>query len=139
MAVDDQVRDLLHELTPYPPLGLDGAAVARSAQRRRRRRIALVTMPAVVVVVALVLGGTALLGRSGQHRPEPPAGPGAGWHRIPDLPLSPRSVPLVAWTGEEALVIGGVGTLAGALYGSILLTEWLIGGRQWRLVPGLTR
>jgi sugar lactone lactonase YvrE len=23
--------------------------------------------------------------------------------------------------------------------GSILLTEWLIGGRQWRLVPGLTR
>jgi hypothetical protein len=113
MAVEDQVRDLLQELTPYPPLGLDGAVVARSAQRRHRRRVALVTLPAVVVVVALVLGGTALLGRSGQPRSELPAGPGAGWHRIPDLPLSPRSAPLVAWTGDEALVIGGVGTTDG--------------------------
>ena len=108
MAVEDQVRDLLHELTPYPTLGLDGAAVARSAQRRHRRRLALVTLPAVVVVVALVLGGTALLGRSGQPRSEPPADPGAGWHRVADLPLSPRKLPLVVWTGEEALVIGGV-------------------------------
>ena len=113
MAVEDQVRDLMHELTPYPPLGLDGAAVARSARRRHRRRLALVTLPAVAVVVALVLGGTALLGRSGEPRSELPAGPGAGWHRIPDLPLSPRSAPLVAWTGDEALVIGGAGTTDG--------------------------
>ena len=24
MAVDDQLRDLLHTATPYPPAGLDG-------------------------------------------------------------------------------------------------------------------
>ncbi|GAA1150457.1 hypothetical protein [Nocardioides aquiterrae] len=115
MAVEDQVRDLLHELTPYPPLGLDGAAVARSARRRHRRRIALVTLPAVVVVVALVLGGTAFLGRSDRPRPEPPAGLGTGWYRIADLPLSPRKLPLVVWTGEEALVVGGVSEKSASL------------------------
>jgi hypothetical protein len=114
MAVEDQVRDLLHAVTPYPMVGLDGEAVARSARRRHRRRLALVTLPAVVVVVALVLGGTALLGRSDRPRSELPAGPATGWHRIPDMPLSPRYLPLVAWTGEEALVIGGSESKDGA-------------------------
>ena len=116
MAVEDQVRELLHSVTPYPPLGLDGAVVARSARRRHRRRVALVTLPAVVVVVALVLGGTALLGRTDRPRSEPPTGPGTGWHRIPDLPLSPRFAPLVAWTGDEILVVGGSGARDGAAY-----------------------
>ena len=114
MAVEDQVRELMQTVTPYPPVGLDGEAVTRSARRRHRRRITLLTLPAVVVAVALALGGTALLGRTDQPRSELPAGPATGWHRVPDMPLSPRYFPLVAWTGREALVIGGLdGTRVG--------------------------
>lgn len=108
MAVEDQVRELMHAVTPYPPVGLDGEAVARSARRRHRRRVALVTLPAVAVVTALVLGGTAMLGRSHHPRSEAPADGAPRWHRITDLPLSPRYLPLTVWTGEEALVIGGL-------------------------------
>lgn len=31
-----------------------------------------------------------------------------GWQSIPDFPLTPRTEPVVAWTGQELLVIGGV-------------------------------
>jgi len=29
------------------------------------------------------------------------------WHRLPDLPLDPRSGPVVAWTGADVVVVGG--------------------------------
>lgn len=30
-----------------------------------------------------------------------------GWARLPDVPLSPRTDPVVAWTGSEVVVVGG--------------------------------
>lgn len=107
MAVEDQVRELLHAVTPQPLTGLDGDTVARSARRRHRRRVALTTLPAVVVVTALVLAGTALLGQPDRPRSGVPSGQAPGWRQAPDMPLSPRWQPLVAWTGEEAVVVGG--------------------------------
>jgi hypothetical protein len=110
MAVDDQVRELLRTVTPQPPVAIDPTAVTTAARRRHRRRVTLVALPAVAALTALAMVGTALVtGRS--DRPEPPADHRPvrteGWHRIPDLPLSPRWMPFVAWTGGEALVVGG--------------------------------
>ncbi|MDP9434040.1 MAG: hypothetical protein M3P93_02090, partial [Actinomycetota bacterium] len=34
-------------------------------------------------------------------------GPAPSWERLPDPPLSPRTLPVVAWTGAEVLVLGG--------------------------------
>lgn len=31
----------------------------------------------------------------------------AGWHNLPEIPLSPRSNPLYEWTGQEVVVLGG--------------------------------
>jgi hypothetical protein len=108
MAVEDQVRDLLHTVVPHPPLGLDADTVERSARRRHRRHVALTTLPAVAVVTALVLGGTALLGRSDRPSSVVPTGQAPRWHQVADMPLSPRWLPLVAWTGDEAIVVGGL-------------------------------
>ena len=36
-----------------------------------------------------------------------PASPSGRWHRVPDVPLSARTDPFLAWTGDEVLVIGG--------------------------------
>ena len=30
-----------------------------------------------------------------------------GWERLPAVPLSPRTDPVVAWTGTEVVVVGG--------------------------------
>lgn len=38
----------------------------------------------------------------------PPAGALAGWRELPGSPLSPRAMALGLWTGQEALLIGGV-------------------------------
>jgi hypothetical protein len=114
MAVEDQVRDLLHTVVPHPPIGLDADTVERSARRRHRRHVALTTLPAVVVVTALVLGGTALLGRSDRPSSVVPTDQAPRWHQVADMPLSPRWLPLVAWTGDEAIVVGGLtGSTAG--------------------------
>ncbi|HKH04856.1 MAG TPA: hypothetical protein VKA65_06825 [Acidimicrobiales bacterium] len=71
----------------------------------------------VGVSVALLVGGVmACGGPDGQEEAGPPAdtsadaradGPAAGWERLPDLPLEPRTGALAAWTGEEVLVVGG--------------------------------
>jgi hypothetical protein len=36
------------------------------------------------------------------------AGTGAGWRELPGSPLSPRALALGLWTGQEALLIGGI-------------------------------
>ena len=41
--------------------------------------------------------------------PDAPNGAGSatGWARLPDVALSPRTDPVVAWTGSEVVVVGG--------------------------------
>lgn len=58
-----------------------------------------------VIVVVAVLGGCA----TGVAAPPLPTSvdPGVGWYTVPDLPVEPRDEPLVVWTGDEVLVVGG--------------------------------
>ncbi|GEP39015.1 hypothetical protein NPS01_26780 [Nocardioides psychrotolerans] len=88
----------------------DLAAVRASGTRlRSRRRGAVVTGVAVAVAVVSVsvaaLGGDA--GRSTVPDPAPPVTGAGAWERLPDAPVLARSMPLVGWTGEEVVVVGG--------------------------------
>ena len=108
MAVEDQVRELMQTVTPYPPVGPRRRGRHPPARRRHRRRITPLTLPAVVVAVAPRPGryGVARADRPAEERA--PGRSGDGLAPGPDMPLSPRYFPLVAWTGREALVIGGL-------------------------------
>ena len=114
MAIDDEVRELLHVVTPSPDVTVDVDVVRRNV-RRRRSRIAVV---AAALSVAVVVGGVSAVALSSagdqpppserppdSTLPDPPHTP--GWHRLPAMPLSPRWGSLTAWTSEEFLVMGG--------------------------------
>lgn len=56
----------------------------------------------------LLLATSLALAGCGERGGPPEAPPtGAGWEQLADVPLSKRSGPVVAWTGEEVLVVGG--------------------------------
>ncbi len=64
--------------------------------------------------VLALLAGAALFALSSCGASQgPPAGPGTperpapGWERAEAFPLSPRTDPVVAWTGTEVVVVGG--------------------------------
>src|SRR4051794_12982657 len=62
---------------------------------------------AFAVLVALGLGAC---GSDIVQGAEPTDGPTAGapaWQALPAAPLSPRTTPVAAWTGTEALFLGG--------------------------------
>jgi hypothetical protein len=110
MAVDDQVRELLREVTPHPDVAIDVDQVRRGA---RRRTSAMATLAAGLVVVLLVGGAFAVRIANERMSPEPtplpvPVPQNMVWQRVPDMPLSPRWDPFTVWTGSEALVIGGL-------------------------------
>lgn len=64
-------------------------------------------------VLALLAGAVLLALSSCGASSGPSAGPGtvdgpaSGWERIAAFPLSPRTDPVVAWTGTEVVVVGG--------------------------------
>lgn len=110
MSDETRIRELLREVTPDPAVTIDVEDVRRGARRRAGRRAAA---GSVVLVAAVAVAGFAVQ-RGGGHEPPVPIDktptPTAGtgdWERGPDLPLSPRSRSFTAWTGTEALVIGG--------------------------------
>lgn len=108
MSDEGRVRELLREVTPEPAVTIDVEDVRRGARRRSGRRAAL---GSGVLVTAVAVAGFAVQ-RGGGHEPppvdEPPLPSGqAGWERVPDMPLSPRSGSFTTWTGTAALVIGG--------------------------------
>ncbi|WP_341926273.1 hypothetical protein [Nocardioides psychrotolerans] len=79
---------------------------ARLRRRRRRAVLAGVAAAGVVVSVSVVaLGGDA--GRSPAPDPAPPVKGQGAWERLPDAPVPARSMPLVGWTGEEVVFVGG--------------------------------
>lgn len=61
--------------------------------------------PAVVAAALLVLAGCSEGGAPVDGTE--PSSTASRWRGAPDVPLSPRTDPFLAWTGEEVLVIGG--------------------------------
>ena len=64
-------------------------------------------LAAVALAVCLSACGPAATPGGPRRSVEEVAGQGAAWARVPDVPLSPRTDPVVAWTGSEVLVVGG--------------------------------
>lgn len=60
----------------------------------------------LLAVVTLVLSLAACGSATGPDSSNG-AAPATGWARLPDVPLSPRTDPVVAWTGSEVVVVGG--------------------------------
>jgi hypothetical protein len=65
------------------------------------------------VLAAAAAGGVALAAAvavvddQGSSSPDPRRVGVEGWADVGDLPLSPRTTPVLAWTGSELLVVGG--------------------------------
>lgn len=110
MSIEDTLRDALAERldTLEVPSGDSGRAVREGDARRRRT---WQTGLAAAACLALVATGAALLvdrrGTDADPGPAPAAPVVGDWTRLPDPPLSPRANSLLAWTGSEALVLGG--------------------------------
>ncbi|GAB3025699.1 hypothetical protein GCM10011376_11870 [Nocardioides flavus (ex Wang et al. 2016)] len=64
-------------------------------------------LAAVALAVCLSACGPAATPGGPGRSVERVAGQGATWARVPDIPLSPRTDPVLAWTGSEVLVVGG--------------------------------
>jgi hypothetical protein len=74
---------------------------------RRRTTLRVVTTAAVVGAVALIAGITLRAeDRAGAPEPAPPV-PAGGWSKAAPSPLAPRYGALMAWTGDDVLVLGG--------------------------------
>jgi hypothetical protein len=108
MSFEDRLStSLVHTLDQLEvPAGDVGAA--RRAGRRQRRRRTWATGLAVGATLAVVSAGFALTrgGDDGDGRLDPaPSSP--GWTALPDAPIPPRTKGIAAWTGSEAIFLGG--------------------------------
>lgn len=108
---EDQVSRLLtavagRQPATRPPIA-DLIVGGRVIERRKRRVAVLVTVVAVLAVAttAAVIAEVRQDGGS----VEPAVGAG-DWEPLPPSPLSPRGNSIAAWTGSEALFIGGQST-----------------------------
>jgi hypothetical protein len=121
--LEDNLRTLftLEAEADQPPPHISVPAAARSARARQRQRRALTIgspVLAAAAVIAVIATSVALAG-GGERialpaRPAvPSAGPAsAGWTRLPEAPIAPRSEYTAVWTGKEMIVWGGYSSTA---------------------------
>ncbi|KAA1421589.1 hypothetical protein F0U44_04730 [Nocardioides humilatus] len=86
---------------PHPAL------VAGSRIIRRRTTLRVVTTVAAVGAVTLTTGIALRPGDRSDDQEPAPAPRVGGWTKAARSPLTPRYAPLMAWTGDDVLVIGG--------------------------------
>jgi hypothetical protein len=116
--LEDNLRTLftLEAEADQPPSHISVPAAGRSARVRQRLQRALtigspvlaaVAVTAVIVTSVAVVGGGERIPRT--TRPTAPlAVPGAaGWARLPEAPIAPRSEYVAVWTGKKMIVWGG--------------------------------
>lgn len=98
--------------------GLDGTdvrpgdlgAVRASGTRLRHQRRGAAVAAAATAVALVTVSVAALTGdarRSTVPDPAPPVVGSGAWEHLPDAPVPARSMPLVGWTGEEVVLVGG--------------------------------
>ena len=116
--LEDNLKTLftLEAEADQPPSHISVPAAGRSArQRRRRRRAVTIGSPvlAAAAVIAVIATSVTLAG-GGARNPRPTVpempltAPGpAGWARLPNAPIAPRSEYTAVWTGKEMIVWGG--------------------------------
>lgn len=69
---------------------------------------------------------------SGETGPAGRTASSDGWRRVDGLPLSPRTDPVVAWTGEEVVVVGGnTGWVCPPAADCAFPTELVADGAAW--------
>lgn len=108
MITEDQVTQLLSRAVAARPAGPPPVAVlveGGTALRRRRRRKRVAMTGAAIL--ALVLGGTAIARTLRSADDVRPAQTVGEWRELPTPPLSPRRSAFAAWTGTEAIFVGG--------------------------------
>ena len=117
-----------------------GSRPVRPALRRRRPRVVALVLglgvAALVLTVGVVVSERATRIRTTCCLPEPATAAGlarAHWSMLPPSPLGRRSDPILTWTGNELLELGGVrdGVLHrdGAVFNP--------GRRQWRRIAAM--
>lgn len=109
MNIEERLRDRLSDGLAGIDPGPGDRLAAEQLGRRLRRRRRLAEGAAAVAVVALVAAVVALPRLGGEDDPAPaPAPPvGGSWRAGAPSPVGPRWMPVSAWTGTEALVLGG--------------------------------
>jgi hypothetical protein len=118
MTDDQQVRALLTRAADLPDTILPPAArLVETARRRRRLHTALSLLGVVAITAAGFTLPAALRGPGGvsvQNRSSAPPHPATAgelarghWSVLPTSPLGRRSDPILAWTGNDLLELGG--------------------------------
>lgn len=104
MNLEDTLRETLESRLDAVDVPAGDVTGARSAGRRMRvRRRAAAGVAAAVVVTAGVAGIVV----SGSPHAGGPSGQVGHWRELPTPPLSARENAVVAWTGQEVVVVGG--------------------------------
>ena len=108
MSIEDRLRshlaDGLAGLDPGP--GDRAGAEELGGRIRRRRRIAEGAAAVAVVVLVIALVAVPRLGDR-EAAPAPARSIGGSWHAGAPSPVDPRWMPVTAWNGTEAFVLGG--------------------------------
>jgi hypothetical protein len=109
MTIEERLRERLSDgLAGIDPGPGDRLEVERLGRRfRHRRRVAEGATALVVAVLVAAVVVVPRLGGDGGSRPDPAPPVGGGWKGGAPSPVGPRWMPVSAWTGTEALVIGG--------------------------------
>ena len=109
MRIEDRLHGRLTEGLAGVDPGPGDRAGAEALGRRFRRRRRLVEGAAATAVVAAVAAAVVLPRLQGEVNPMPaPTVPAGGsWHAGTPSPVGPRWMPVTAWNGTEAFVLGG--------------------------------
>lgn len=109
MSFEERLRttlaDDLDRLEVSP--GNPAAAQRDGDQLRRRTRWTVGTAAAASVAVVITAATVALQSGEKERTDVAPPPVAAGWAQLPDPPISPRTKGIAAWTGTEAIFLGG--------------------------------
>jgi hypothetical protein len=101
-------RSLLVGMDLLPPVPEPASRVSIAAALRRRQRLPRVGASALAVVAVAAAMAAPRVSLSGNaERSSGPVAIPAGWSRLPDAPIAPRSEYAAVWTGKQMIVWGG--------------------------------
>jgi hypothetical protein len=112
-ALEDRLRKDLPELADWltaeasPPLGITASRLPESPQPTSKPRRVWFAAAAAAIVVAAAVGVAAVARHQVDDPPAVATDPYGSWTVIAQAPIKPRSYPVTAWTGSEAVFWAG--------------------------------